>query len=307
MKKPALATTFILVLMLSVTGGTYLVQMGKANPYAWLDSDTIRAGDLAYPSIAVLSPAKNNTLLRSNNLTIAFTASIDFGWEDVPNKGGLDQSTGTFWSGSWIEAVYYKPSWQSNEVNMSLPYAYYWNISETLDLTGIPEGNQSVTITAYGHGCYPGIVNLPLIYPDEPRTNQVCYYFDSMNRYVLGFTVDTLPPQVSVLDLDKKTFIESEIALSFTANETVSKITYSLDKQENVTINGNTTITELADGMHSLTVYVMDEAGNTGFQTVYFSVALFPAALVLASVFTVVAVSIGLFVYFKKRQRNKNP
>ena len=306
MKKPALATTLILALMLSVAGGTYLVPSGKANPYAWFDSDTIRVGTLAYPSIAVLSPTKNNTLLRSNNLTIAFTASIDFGWEDVPNKGGLDSSIGTFWSGSWIEAVYYKLSWESNEVNMSLPYVY-WNISETLDLTGIPEGNQSLTITAYGHGCYPGIVSLPPIYPNEPRTNQVCYYFDSMNRYVLGFTVDTLPPQVSVLDLDKKTFTESEIALSFTANETVSKITYSLDKQENVTITGNTTITKLADGEHSLTVYVMDEAGNTGSETVTFSVALFPTALVLASVLTVVAISIGPFVYFKKRQRGRSP
>jgi len=117
--------------------------------------------------------------------------------------------------------------------------------------------------------------------------------------------MDTLPPLFSVLDLGNKTFTEPEIALSFTANETASKITYSLDKQANVTITGNTTITELADGMHNLTVYVMDEAGNTGFQTVYFSVTLFPTALVLASAFIVVAVSIGLYVYFKKRQRSQ--
>jgi len=41
-----------------------------------------------------------------------------------------------------------------------------------------------------------------------------------------------------------------------------SALTYSLDGQQNVSIAGNTTLTGLSDGSHSLIVYADDLAGN---------------------------------------------
>ena len=130
------------------------------------------------------------------------------------------------------------------------------------------------------------------------------------------FTIDTTHPSISVLTMENKTYDTSEVALSFTVSEPVSQISYSLDGQDNVTIAGNTTLTGLSDGEHSLTVYAIDVAGYVGAsETVNFSVEVpeptiapepqhesFPTALVIASVITIAAVGVGLLVYFTKRK-----
>ena len=82
------------------------------------------------------------------------------------------------------------------------------------------------------------------------------------------------------------------------------QITYSLDGEETVTINGKTTLTGLANGDHNITVYAKDEAGNVGSETTYFSVEVpFPTTMVIAPVASVAVVGVGLLVYFKKHKR----
>ena len=81
------------------------------------------------------------------------------------------------------------------------------------------------------------------------------------------------------------------------------------DGKKNVTIEGNTTLTGLANGRHNLTVYVWDEAGNVGAsETVNFTTDVpFPTTLVLiASVASLVLVGVVLLVYFKKRKPQKD-
>ena len=134
----------------------------------------------------------------------------------------------------------------------------------------------------------------------------------------VSIIVDTTPPKVSILSLENKTYSIASIQLNFTTNEPISQSTYSLDGQENVTVNANTTLTDLPNGGHNITVYATDEAGNVGVsQTSYFEVDVqvpslaplpieepFPTALVMASVITVTVVVIGLLVYFKKRKHH---
>jgi hypothetical protein len=66
------------------------------------------------------------------------------------------------------------------------------------------------------------------------------------------------------------------------------------------------TLSGLPNGDHNVTIYVTDEAGNTGVsETIYFTVDVpepFPTTLVIASVITVAIVCIGLLLYFKKRK-----
>jgi len=87
---------------------------------------------------------------------------------------------------------------------------------------------------------------------------------------------------------------------------------YSLDGQDNVTVSGNTTLTELMNGLHNVTVYALDEFENIGVsETVYFTVdvpepqpAPFPTILVVTvSLLSVAIAGIGLVFYFKKRKR----
>jgi hypothetical protein len=118
--------------------------------------------------------------------------------------------------------------------------------------------------------------------------------------------VDLKPPKISVLSVENITYDKFDISLNFDVNEPVSQVTYSLDGQENMTISGNTTLTGLANGVHSVTVYAWDVAGNVGTsETTYFSVKVpepFPFVPVAAvSVVAVALVVAGLLVYHKKR------
>jgi hypothetical protein len=116
--------------------------------------------------------------------------------------------------------------------------------------------------------------------------------------------IDTTSPIVTVLSPENRTFPVGNLSLTFNINELASRIQYSLDGQEKVTLTGNTTLAGLAEGSHSLVVYVSDLVGNTGVsEIIYFSVDVpFPTTLVIASVITVAIVGIGLLVYFKKRK-----
>ncbi|MBN1357149.1 hypothetical protein JW988_00100 [Candidatus Bathyarchaeota archaeon] len=118
-----------------------------------------------------------------------------------------------------------------------------------------------------------------------------------------SFIFDTIPPKVSILSLENKTYSADNVPLDFITNEGISQSTYSLDGQENVTINANTTLTGLSEGDHTVTVYATDKAGNTGAsETIYFRIDFFPTTLVIASVVTAAIIGVGLLVYFKKRK-----
>ena len=87
-----------------------------------------------------------------------------------------------------------------------------------------------------------------------------------------------VPPSISVLSPGNTTYAASDIALTFTVNETASWMAYSLDGQGNVTIAGNVTLTGLFDGSHSVTVFANDTYGNMGSsEPVYFTVESAPA------------------------------
>jgi hypothetical protein len=91
---------------------------------------------------------------------------------------------------------------------------------------------------------------------------------------------------------------------------------YSLDRQENITITGNTTITGLTNGLHNITVYAKDKFENMGAsETIYFNVTqpeptepkppeapLFTTTdlTIIAAVAVTVIIGIGFLAYFKK-------
>jgi N-acetylneuraminic acid mutarotase len=115
---------------------------------------------------------------------------------------------------------------------------------------------------------------------------------------------DNTVPEVSVLSPNNKTYYMTDIQLKIIVNEPDLWMRYNLDNGNITEIAGNTTITGLSLGLHNLTVYSTDAAGNTcTSQTIHFKVEEFPTTLVIASVVIIAAVvGIVLMLYFKKRK-----
>ena len=118
---------------------------------------------------------------------------------------------------------------------------------------------------------------------------------------------DGAAPEISVASPENRTYYTVDVALNFTVNEPVSSMRYELDGETVGEVSGNTTLTGLSYGLHNVTVYAIDAAGNTGTsETISFTVAKepepSPATLVaVTSAVTVTAVGISLMVYLRKR------
>ena len=114
---------------------------------------------------------------------------------------------------------------------------------------------------------------------------------DQSTRFLFG-----PEPAVSVISPENTTYLATEVPLNFTVDEQVSWMGYSLDGQETVTVDENTTLTGLAGGSHNITVYATDVSGTTSAsETVTFTVTTFPTTLVVAVV-VVAAAAVVIFV-----------
>ena len=118
---------------------------------------------------------------------------------------------------------------------------------------------------------------------------------------VVPFAIDTSPPSVSIMSPENMTYWQTDIPLTFTANEPLSWIAYSLEGQNNVTIAGNVTLAVLSEGSHSLVVYATDTFGNTGAsETIYFSIQPSPILWIAAVIAITVIAGAALLIYFRK-------
>lgn len=117
------------------------------------------------------------------------------------------------------------------------------------------------------------------------------------------------PPAISIVSPQNKTYTTTDVSLDFTASDTTSSIKYSLDGQANVTITESTTLSGLAEGVHSLTVYAQNSDGQTGTsETIYFTISqgakptqseAFPLTWIVAIIAVVVVVGIVLLYFLK--------
>jgi len=119
---------------------------------------------------------------------------------------------------------------------------------------------------------------------------------------------DTTAPEVTVLSPANRTY-SINVPLTFTVSKQVSWLRYSLDEGNVTEVSGNVTLAGLDYGIHKLTVYVTDAAGNTGVSaTVFFTVAEpepFPTTTIATAsgISAVVVVGGVLAIYLKKRKR----
>jgi len=146
---------------------------------------------------------------------------------------------------------------------------------------------------------------------EEPLT-----YVSMVNRFQLVSSAaneeytpvgyGTVPPKFVVLSPEKNASYDSNVvSLNFSLNKPTSWLGYSLDGQENITITGNTILTDLSNGQHNVTVYANDTYGNIGSsETVAFTIAQSTSYITVAVVTTIAVVAVlavGL-AYIKKRK-----
>ena len=153
------------------------------------------------------------------------------------------------------------------------------------------------------HTKYPNAAEI-----GDSKIGNTAYVIDSKNqdRYPLMEPFTATPPQITLLSPVNQVYNESSVDLVFTTDEAANWTGYSLDGEQNVTVTGNTTIADLPNGSHTLTVYANDTFGSVeASETISFSIAEpFPTALVVAaSGVSAAVIGIGLLVYFKKRKR----
>lgn len=179
-------------------------------------------------------------------------------------------------------------TYENGTTEKSISIFSYYVITGCVPLPQLSEGSHEITV--YGEYRHVGESN-----------------FDVFDNSTVCFTInDGKPPVLSNLSLENKTYNQNNLPLNITADEPASWIGYCLDGKANVTIAGNTTLTGIAAGVHSLTVFANDTAGNMrACETINFTVTqkTEPSSTIIsvASIVTVAVVGASLLVYFKKR------
>jgi len=99
---------------------------------------------------------------------------------------------------------------------------------------------------------------------------------NSTDHYPLMIPYETEPPTITILSPENKTYAVNIVPLTFTVDEATLWMGYSRDGKANLTITGNTILSDLSDGWHYVAVYANDTFGNMGSSTVSFAVDTVP-------------------------------
>jgi len=247
------------------------------------------------PTIYISSP-RNNTLQNG-----AVTLPLN-----------VNPTTGPYVRYPAIVEIYYTTSWNQTATSISSNREHIAQFSEgtlmdatpstfsgSLNVTGVPDGNQSITVYAEYLGNY--------FDPD------IFYRFYITGSSTVNFMVDTTSVSVSVLSPQNQEYSSPDVPLDFAVDGEVSHLAYSLDSGANVAVQGNVVLEGLSPGAHNVTVYAWDTLGRMGVsETVVFSVSepSQPFALMgFAAASAVAAVSIlaGILLYTKRNNRKPNP
>ncbi len=108
----------------------------------------------------------------------------------------------------------------------------------------------------------------------DGQHNVTIYANDSMNNIgqkTIYFTVDTTAPTINLDSPDNTTYGSVSVQLNIGGSETISTWKYDLNGAGNFTFDPNTTITGV-EGLNTLIIHIIDEAGNINSTTYYFTV-----------------------------------
>ena len=273
---PVFTVTFI-ALMLTV--GLQTLDVAEANPYGVVWPTEIPPPASVKLIVNLTSPI-GNTVYTNGTVKVCFNVTLD----DPNHFGGS------------LYMSYYKGDWMKDSAWCPFPTkSNVWYTTRFLQfnfsLSGIPFGEHTLEITPTAQGTF--------------IRNNTAYHFGLNKTVTIKFSVLS-NPIINLLSNQNLTSTNSSFPLNFRVDHPVQEITYSLDGQKSLPINGNTTLTGLANGPHNVTVSATDDSAYKGISdTLYFYVdtpesPFVPLAVALAIALITVA-SISL-VYFKRRK-----
>jgi len=298
-KRKTLLLSKILLLLVLILAGSFITQNCEKNfrvQGQTSNVNTITKGNIN-AKITIQSPG--NKAYNKNNINLAFTVKSPNPPMELSRAGLLE--------------VFLR---HGVALDYSTPKLV--DLIENTNLLGDFPNSPLVALSDLGNNTYGGNATLTDL---SQGPHSITIWIDAEQNYLsygvpvgfvfttVSFNIDSIPPKISILSSETKTYNTSDVPMDFAVNKTVSQISYSLDGQENITAVGNLTLTQLPNGSHNVTIYATDEAGNVGSsQTFSFIIAKpearsFPTAIVAAvSGVSAVVVVAGLLVYFKKRK-----
>ena len=170
-------------------------------------------------------------------------------------------------------------------------------ISGTTVLPKLPEGSHRITV-----------------YTKQDWQTTPPHTFVWSNGEVYFTVDDGKPPVITVFSPENTSYVQKDLSLNFTTDEPVSWLGYNLDGYDNVTIAGNTTLTDLPYKGHNVTIYAQDPAGNIGSQSINFTVSepktpvppvdatIIPVSTIIVIFVISVSLCVSLLLYRKHRK-----
>ena len=211
------------------------VSFGEYGPCCFnlISNNSMRGGGIG---IFLLAGSDFNTAIQNDIQTAHASVTIGNSHNNVfwgnyfgNSKFGVDleitPKNNTFFQNSFVNnsiPVFTRTSinrWDNGSIGN------YWNGYQGLDAN-----NDGIGDTAYSINPY-NIDHFPLMAP-----------------------VDYTAPSIKLLSPENTNYTTNSIPLNLTVNEPSSQIVYCLDGEENIPINGNITLTGLANGFHNITV-----------------------------------------------------
>jgi len=197
------------------------------------------------------------------------------------------------------------------------------NISYSLDgLSNITLTNLKNETENLGIGATTTLHNLA-----EGNHTLRLYSLDSDGKTMSSeriFTVDSsyVTPSLALISPKNKTYRTSEIPLTFSINAEYRNVHYSLDGTKNIFISGNSTITNLSDGKHTILMFAdfSDKYHNwspTGQGTSFnidtktpennlLSLNQTNEIIIVSAVAVIVGLSLGFLIYRRHRKTTKS-
>lgn len=258
------------------------------------DSNPIIVGT---PNATIMIQSPINKTYNQNNITFAYTIE-----SDMPPLELFHGELGDYFISHGVVLDYDVDKLIDLIVSTNLPIQIPNSPSVTLSKIGDNLYGGNTTLTNLSQGNHNVTVWLTTEEDYISYGIEVGYVFNTVS-----FSLDSVPPNVLILSPQTKTYNTSAVSLNFTISKPFSKLSYSLDGKENITLTENVTLTDLSNGNHSIIVYATDFAGNVGSSETSFTVdkaepESFPTISVTASIGIVALVIASILAYFKKHR-----